>query len=214
MHTHLLLLALYTSIPRHPPHNRHICKWTSVTRFWHTLFLYSPTLTSLLADSTVGSYKTHTRNAHLWAGCLRTPDIYLWCTVEFPSYTWHLLPTDLGNRFMKHSNTHAVQAGTPAMHTWSEGWSMYSSYIDETSHSIIYSIFSIIMNIYLYLLGLLWLYAVFPQCTASFTLNKKCICKFQKIDADHMFFSQCMYGPSVYEYAICIQTNTNILYLI
>lgn len=48
--------------------------------------------------------KTHTRNVHLWVGCLSIPDIYLKCTVQLLSYTWNVLPTDLGNLLMMHIN--------------------------------------------------------------------------------------------------------------
>lgn len=37
---------------------------------------------SAYSDATVGSYKTHTRNAHLWVGCVSIPVIYPWCTVQ------------------------------------------------------------------------------------------------------------------------------------
>lgn len=39
-----------------------------------------------LQTPSVGSCKTHARN--LWVGCPSILDISLWCTIEFPSYTW------------------------------------------------------------------------------------------------------------------------------
>ncbi len=102
----------------HIAHITHM--WTSATLFRHTLFLHPPTRTSQCTDTTAGSYKTHTRNAHLWVGCGSIPVslndvLYLFFIPHMESTShWPGLSSD--------EASYSVRAGTEVISTWKE-WS-------------------------------------------------------------------------------------------